>query len=53
MFGKTHVVVDVLYKLPDRSKPLGVPYRTIDASLFLIKHIWMQEVKSYLETSRL
>jgi hypothetical protein len=34
--GRTHVVADVLSKLLDSSKPFGVPYQTIDASLFFI-----------------
>ncbi len=49
--SRTHVVVDVLSILLDSSKPLGVPYQTIDASLLSIKPIHMQEVKNYLETS--
>jgi hypothetical protein len=47
--SRTHVVVDVLSKLPNTSKPLGVPDQTMDASLFSIEPIWMQEVKTYLE----
>ncbi len=39
--GRTHVVVDVLSKLPNTSKPLGVPNQTMDASLFYVKPIWM------------
>jgi hypothetical protein len=35
-FGRTHVVADVLSRLPNSSKPLGVPYYTIDASLFFL-----------------
>jgi hypothetical protein len=38
----THVVVDVLSKLPNSSKPLGVLDQTIDASLFFaMEPIWM------------
>jgi hypothetical protein len=44
--GRTHVVVDVLSKLANSSKPLGVQDQTMDASLFSIKPMWMQEVKS-------
>jgi hypothetical protein len=39
--GKTHVVVDVLSKLLDSSKPLGVLDQIVDASLFYVKPIWM------------
>jgi hypothetical protein len=48
--GRTHVVVDVLSRLPNNSKPLGVPYHVMDASLFFVKPIWMKEVKTYLKT---
>ncbi len=43
--SKTHVVVDVLSRLLDNSEPLGVPYQTMDASLFFVEPIWMLEVK--------
>jgi hypothetical protein len=49
--GKTHVVVDVLSRLLDCSKPLGVPSQIVDASLFFVEPIWMQEIKTYLKTS--
>jgi hypothetical protein len=39
--SKTHVVANVLSKLPNSSKPLGVPNQTLDASLFSIELIWM------------
>ncbi len=51
--GKTHVVVKGLPRLLNNSEPLGVPYQTMDASLFFIEPIWMQEVKTYLETSQM
>jgi hypothetical protein len=51
--GRTHVVVDVLSKLPDNSKPLGVPNQIVDMSLFLVEPIWMQEVKTYLEMGQM
>jgi hypothetical protein len=35
-FGRTHVAADVLSRLPNNSKPLGVPYYTTDASLFFL-----------------
>jgi len=31
---RTHVVFDVLSRLPNSSEPLGIPYQTINASLF-------------------
>jgi hypothetical protein len=48
--GRTHVVANVLSRLPNTSEPLGVPNQIVDASLFSIEPIWMQEVKMYLET---
>jgi hypothetical protein len=49
--GTTHVITDALSKLLDNSKPLGVPNQIVDASLFSIEPIWMEEVKTYLKTS--
>ncbi len=48
--GRTHVIADALSKLPNNSKPLGVSNQTVDASLFYVEPIWMQDVKTYLET---
>ncbi len=47
------VVVDVLSKLPNSSKPLGVPDQIVNASLFYVEPIWMQKVNSYLKTSQM
>ncbi len=51
--GKTHVLTNVLSRLLNSSKPLGVLDQIIDASLFYVKLIWMQEMKSYLETNQM
>jgi hypothetical protein len=51
--GRTHVVAKVLSKLPNSSKPLGVPDYSVDASLFSIEHVWIHEVKRYIETSQM
>jgi hypothetical protein len=51
--GKTHVIVDVLSKLLNSSKLLGIPNQIVDASLFFVKHIWMQEVKTYLKMGKM
>jgi hypothetical protein len=48
--GRTHVVANVLSRLSDNLEPLGVQDQIVDASLFSIKPMWMQEVKSYLKT---
>jgi hypothetical protein len=47
--NKTHVVVDVLFRLPNSSEPLGVLDKIVDALLFYVDTIWMQEVKTYLK----
>jgi hypothetical protein len=39
----------LLYNL----EPLGVPNETVDASLFSIEPIWMQEVKTYLKIGQM
>jgi hypothetical protein len=39
--GRTHVAANVLSRLPNNSKPLGIPNWTIDASLFSVKLIWI------------
>jgi hypothetical protein len=39
--GRTHVVPNVLFELPNNSKPLGVPNQIMDASLFFVEPIWM------------
>ncbi len=44
---------DVLSKLPNNLKPLGVPDQIVNASLFFVEPIWMQEVKSYLKTNQM
>jgi len=49
----THVVVDALSILLDNLEPLGVLDQTMDASLFSIEPIWMEEVKTYLEISKM
>jgi hypothetical protein len=38
--SRTHVF-DVLSRLPNSSKPLGVLDQTVDASLFFVEPIWM------------
>jgi hypothetical protein len=49
--SKTHVVVDVLSILQDNLEPFETSCQTIDASLFFVEPMWMQEVKSYLKIS--
>jgi hypothetical protein len=51
--GRTHVGDNALSRLLDYGKPFVVPNKTLDASLFSIEPIWMQEVKTYLKTSQM
>jgi len=51
--SRTHVVANVLSRLPNSSRPLGVPNHTLDASLLFVELIWMQEMKSYLEIGQM
>jgi hypothetical protein len=39
--GKTHVVVDVLFRLSNSLEPLRVLDQIVDTSLFSIEPIWM------------
>jgi hypothetical protein len=48
--GRTNVVTNVLSKLLNNLEPLGVLDQIMDASLFFVEPIWMQEVKTYLKT---
>jgi hypothetical protein len=47
---KTHVIVDVLSKLPNVTEPLGVPKQTTYANLFFIEPKWLNDVKMFLQT---
>ncbi len=51
--SRTYVIVDVLSKLPNGLEPLGVLDPTVDASLFFVEPMWMQEVKTYLEIGQM
>ncbi len=44
----THVVTDVLSRLPDVTEPIGVLDQTKDASLFYTKPKWLIDVKEFL-----
>jgi hypothetical protein len=39
--SRTFVVDNVLSRLPNNSKPLGVPNQTMDTSLLFVTPIWM------------
>jgi hypothetical protein len=43
--GKTHVAANALLKLPNITKPIGVPDQTTNASLFYTELEWLNDVK--------
>jgi hypothetical protein len=43
----SHVIVDVLSKLPNITKPTCVPNPTRDASLFYTKPKWLKDVNFF------
>jgi hypothetical protein len=51
--GRTHVVIDALSRLPNVTKPIGVPNQTIDASLFYIRPKWLNDVNFVLKTKQI
>jgi hypothetical protein len=46
--NKTHVVVDILSRLLNTTKPTRVPNQSIDASLFYTKLKWLNDVKDFM-----
>ncbi len=46
--GKIHVVVDVLFRLLNTTKPIGGVEQTTDASLFFIEPKWLNDVRNFL-----
>jgi hypothetical protein len=47
--GRTHVVINTLLRLPDSTKPIGVPNQTTNESLFYTRPKWMNDVKENLK----
>ncbi len=43
-FTLVYVVTNALLKLLDTTEPIGMPYQTIDASLFYTKPQWLNDV---------
>ncbi len=41
-------MANALSRLPNHTKPVGVPYQTCDAHLFILQHEWLQNVYQYL-----
>ncbi len=46
--NRTHVVVDILSRLPNTTKPTRVPNQSINASLFYTKLKWLNDVKKFM-----
>jgi hypothetical protein len=51
--GITHVVANVLSKLPNITKFISVPNQTTNASLFYTKLEWLKNVKEFLKTRQI
>jgi hypothetical protein len=51
--GITHVVANVLLKLPNITKFISVPNQTTNASLFYTKLEWLKNVKEFLKTRQI
>jgi hypothetical protein len=51
--GKTHVVVDVLSKLPNVIESSGVVEQTTNASLFFTKPKWLNDVNMLLQIGQM
>jgi hypothetical protein len=47
--GRIHVIVDALLRLPDSTKPIGVPNQTTIAILFYTRPKWLNDVKEFLK----
>jgi hypothetical protein len=48
-----HVVTSALSRLPDITKPIGVPNQTIDASMFYKEPKLLNVVKEFLKTCQI
>jgi hypothetical protein len=46
--GRIHVITHMLSKLPNIIKSIGVPNKTINATLFHLQPVWLEEVNDYL-----
>jgi hypothetical protein len=50
---RSHFVADALSQMPNFIKESGVPYQTMDLSLFLLQPMWLQEISKYLITKKI
>jgi len=46
--GRSYLTVDVLSRLPNQAKLVGVPNQTIDIHLITLQLEWLQNVYDYL-----
>jgi hypothetical protein len=51
--SRTHVIIDVLSRVLNTTKPTVMPYQTINASLFYTKPQWLNDVKDFLKTGQI
>jgi hypothetical protein len=50
---RTHVIANALSRLPDLTKPIGVPNQTIDVNMFYTKLEWLNDVNFFLRTNKI
>jgi hypothetical protein len=48
--SRTHVIVNVLLRLPNTIKPIGINNQTIEACLFYAKLKWLNDVNFFLRS---
>jgi hypothetical protein len=46
--GRSHLMADALSRLPNQTKPIGVPNQTCDVHLFILQPKWLHNVYEYL-----
>ncbi len=42
-----HLVVNALNRLPNQTKPIGLPYQTYDVHMFTLQPKWLRNVYEY------
>jgi len=50
--GRSHSMADSLFWMPDFTEESGVLNQTMDASLFLLQLVWLQEISKYFTTKK-
>jgi hypothetical protein len=50
--GRFHFVADALFQMLDLIEQNGVSNQKMDATLFLLQSVWLQEISKYLITRK-